>query len=233
MKATPALSPRPAGVGPTPYRRRAVAAALFYPKREQGDTGVDCLARFRRTAFVGGLVASTLLCGQPAAAQTEPRIKEILAAINKSYAAIAGQSASQAGEVCNRIVSTVMDMEALTRGASTSVWDGMSPPQRDAFRAAALRWVVRTCIQRNQDSSGDPLEFVGVRPGEGGDRLLATRSNKPVHFIVWRLRGAGKLRAVDLLLDGVSLTLTLRDEMKARLEQNDNDLDKATAFLGR
>lgn len=196
-------------------------------------------AHFRRRvfvaghAFVAGLFALALLCGLPATAQTDSRIKAILASINQAYAAIAGKTESQAGSACGQIVSKIMDMEALTKGASTRIWDSMSPTQRGAFRVAAQRWVERTCVKRNQDNSGDPLEFVGVRAGESGDQLLATRSKNPVHFLIWRLRGAGKLRAVDLQLDGASLMLALRDDMTAVLEQNNNDMDKAIAALGR
>jgi ABC-type transporter MlaC component len=194
---------------------------------------VNCLARFRRNVLVGGVVFLLVLCCRPATAQTDPRIKEILTSINKNIPTLAGKSESQASKICTRIVPIIIDMEAIARGASTHIWDGMSPQQRNAYRAAALRWVVRNCVQRNRDNNGNPLQFVGIRQGEAGNRLLVTRSNQPSHVIMWRLRGAGRLRAVDLILDGVSMTLSLRDEMNTLLDRNNNDINMAIKSLGR
>ena len=199
---------------------------------------MNCFVRFRRNVFVGCFVFLMLPCGRPATAQAgqqiaDPRVKEILASINKDIIALAGQSEAQAGSICGRSVSTMMDMDAVVKVTSARIWDRMSPQQRDAYRAAVLRWSVRNCVQRNRDISGEPLEFVGLRPGEAGDRLLATRSNQPSHFVIWRLRGAGRLRVVDLLFDGVSMTLALRDETNTLLDKNNNDIDLAIASLGR
>jgi ABC-type transporter MlaC component len=51
--------------------------------------------------------------------------------------------------------------------------------------------------------------------------------------VVWRLRGAGTLRAVDVVIDGRSMVLSLRDETHALLERNGGDMDRVIEALGR
>lgn len=191
-----------------------------------------------RSALVGCLAFLPLLVGPLATARAEQqiadsRINEILALINKNVTALAGRSDAEAAVICGRVASTIIDMEAVVRGASPHIWGRMSPAQRDAYRAAALRWTVRHCVQRSRDNTGEPLQFVGLRDGDAGDRLLATRSDRPSHFAIWRLRGASRLRVVDLVLDGASMTLALRDETNSLLNKNNNDIDLAIASLGR
>jgi len=181
------------------------------------------------------LILLLLSCNGSAFAQqlTDPKVKEVFVAINKDITALAGRSEAEATEICGRVVANIMDIDAVVKGASSRISDKMTAKQRADYGAAALRWAIRNCVQRNKDGAGVPMEFVGLREGEGGDRLLATRSSQPAHFVIWRLRGAGKLRAVDLLLDGVSMTLQLRDETNTLLEQHNNDIDQTIAALHR
>ena len=172
---------------------------------------------------------------RPARAEqlTDPKVKEIFVLINKSIADLAGQPEAEATKVCERVIASIMDIDAVVKGGAMRIWERMTPAQRDAYGAAAQRWAARTCVQNNKDGNGTPVEFAGLRRGEGGDKLLATRSQQPTHLVIWRLRGSSKLRAVDLLLDGFSLTQQLRDETNTLLDQNNNDIDKAIVALHR
>jgi hypothetical protein len=80
---------------------------------------------------------------------------------------------------------------------------------------------------------GSPLELLGLKHVESGERLLATRSSHPAHTIVWRLPGGGKAWAVDVVVDGRSAVLSLRNETRALLSSNNDDIDIAIEMLGR
>lgn len=164
---------------------------------------------------------------------TDPKVKEIFTLINKSITDLAGRSETEATKVCERVISSIMDIDAVVKGGAIRIWERMTPAQRSAYGAAAQRWAARSCVERNKDGNGAPVEFAGLRRGEGGDKLLATRSVQPTHLVIWRLRGTSKLRAVDLLLDGFSMTMQLRDETNTLLDQNSNDIDKAIIALHR
>ena len=165
---------------------------------------------------------------QTKASQTDPRVAEFLATINRSVVALAGKSEAEAGRICGQIVSSALSIDALARSAGSGIWDRMSQRQRTAYHGAVERRAIRDCVSQNRDNDGQPLAFVGVRQGEGGDRLLATRSNaaNQVHTVIWRLRGDGRrLRAVDILFNGRSATLTFRDETNTLLERHNEDID--------
>ncbi len=184
------------------------------------------------TIFVT-LLAYSNTCPARADQLTDPKVKEILTLINKSITDLAGRSETEAAQVCERVVSSIMDIDAVAKGGSVRIWEQMTPAQRSAYGKAAQRWAVRNCVRRNKDGNGTPVKFAGLRRGEGGDKLLATRSEQPTHLVIWRLRGTSTLRAVDLLLDGLSMTLQLRDETNMLLDQNNNDIDKAIIALHR
>jgi hypothetical protein len=193
------------------------------------------VASFALTAavIVGvGFGSSTIFVGA-AAAKIDPQDAEFLASVNKIIAEFGAQPDASTSQACDRIVGAAINMDAVTQSAISQRWVRMSPQQRSAFRAAARRWAVRDCVRQNQGNEGNPLEFLGIKHVENGERLLATRSSKPAHTIIWRLHGGGKARAVDVVVDGRSAILSIRNETRTLLDRSNDDIDVATEMLGR
>jgi ABC-type transporter MlaC component len=191
-----------------------------------------------QVACSGARQFSSLAClllasGATAAAQTEPRADQFMAFVNRSLTELATRSGYDAAVVCRRMTAQLVDIDAVATNALGDVSTRMSPRQRADYRAAAVRWAIRDCVRMNADNSGRPLTFAGLRRAQSGGLLLATRSDQPPHMLVWSLRGADRLRAVDLVIDGRSMTLALREEMTSLLNRNDNNIDAAIAALGR
>jgi ABC-type transporter MlaC component len=184
-----------------------------------------------------GVAANSIVMGAAffgrAAAQTDSQLADFLASVNRSITALPGQVAYRASLTCSQIVASAINMDAVTRSALGPMWDCISSRQRAAYRVAAQRWAVRGCLRQNQDNSGHPLEFLGVRQGEANERLLTTRSSQPSHTVIWRFHGSGRIQAVDVVIDGRSMILSLRDETKALLDRNHGDFDFVTEMLGR
>jgi hypothetical protein len=185
-------------------------------------------------AAIASILGSVALYGGASAAEADPQVAEFMASVNRSITELSGRPGPQASTICGRFVASAINMDAVINGALSHIADGrLTLQRRAAYRAAAQRWAVRDCIRRNQDNGGNPLEFLAVRFGEGGERLLATRSSEPAHTVIWRLSGAGTLRAVDIVIDGRSMILSLRDATKTLLDRNNGDIDMATEMLGR
>jgi hypothetical protein len=182
---------------------------------------------------VGVVVGTSARFSAAAAAEIDPQDAEFLAAINRIITESGAHPAAQTHHACDRIVTTAINMDAFAQSATGPIWVRMSPPQRAAFRAAARRWAIRDCIRQNQGAEGNLLELLGLKRGEDSARLLATRSSKPAHMIIWRLHGTGKAQAVDVVVDGRSAVISLRNETKALLGRNNDDIDVATEMLGR
>lgn len=203
------------------------------PEAATGSQSRIRLRRIGRDLFRACVPTLALALVHPASGQTDARVDEFFASVNKSITDVAGQAEPQASIICHRVVASLLNMDAIVRGALASSRLPLSPQQRAAYHAAAVRWAVRDCVRRNGDNRGTPLELVGIRSGDAGERIVATRSAQPAHTAIWRLRGTGRLQAVDVVIDGRSMVLSLRDETNALLDRYGNDIDKALAALGR
>jgi ABC-type transporter MlaC component len=191
-----------------------------------------------RGALLRTLLLSLSVADNSAMAETyrialEPKVKEIAGAIIQHSSELAGQPDPAAAIICRRISTSMMDIDAVVKVASARIWDRMTPSQRNAYREAAIHWTVRKCVEQNHDNKGETPQVVGLREGESGDRMLAMRSEQPKHFVIWRLRGARQLRVADVVMDGVSMTLLLRDETNSQLDQNNDDIDVMIKTVGR
>ncbi len=121
-----------------------------------------------------------VLCAGPASAQLEADAQNFLTRVNKSVVALAGSTDAQASAACGHIMFEEVNIEAVVRSGAALVWEKMSPNQRPAYRAAVQKRAVHDCVRENRGNSGAPLQAIGVRRGEGGARLLATRSTQEV-----------------------------------------------------
>jgi MlaC protein len=176
-----------------------------------------------------------LLCtGSWGRAQTSPQVDEFLGLLNADIAIIASQSGGGVSSSCASVIAGLVDLDAIARDAAADLWARMTQSERDAYREQIGRRAVRECAHQHHDNTGAPMTLVGVRQGQGGDWLLATRSNhaRGSHNVIWRLRGDGaQLRAVDVLFDGHSTTLTLRDETKMLFDRNSGNIDMMISAL--
>ncbi|MEK8091616.1 ABC transporter substrate-binding protein [Methylocystis sp. IM3] len=186
-------------------------------------------------------IAATLTAGalpgyaaaEGGVAALDPAVKAIVATIVGQTAELAGKPAAAAESACARQSASLIDIDAVAKVGAERIWNSLSPARREAYRSAAMRWIVRKCVQQNQDNKGEAPKVVGLRKGEAGDQLLATQTQDPPHFAIWRLRGAKRLRIADVILDGVSMSLTLRDQTNALLDQTNNDIDATTKAIAR
>ena len=88
-----------------------------------------------------------------------------------------------------------------------AAWPGARP-------ATARRMAARSPATRSS--------IVGVRAGEGGDRLVAVKQSKGRgRTMIWRVRegAGGALKAVDMTVDGRSLAASARSDAKAILKK--------------
>ena len=169
----------------------------------------------------------------PRQGQQDAKITPVVTQITRYAKELAGKSDDAAREICARSSASLMDLDAVVKVASEDIRDKMTPAQHSAYRDAAMSWIIRRCVRENRDNKGEEPQVMGVRQGESGDRLLALKTEDPAHFVIWRLRGEEKPRVVDVVMDGVSMAITLRDETSARLRQDDNDIDAMIRALNR
>jgi len=197
-------------------------------------SGCDLCRRWFIAIF---LVAPALLVG--AYAESDPAIVEFVGQVSRSAQAIAVEpNQGRAYAMCLDLLRAVVDLDAMASVASAGAWDRMNPRQQGRYRSAFERRLARDCLFRSGEYGGGALSLVGVRGGERGDRLVATRveaSGEAGRNVIWRLRSeaGGRLRAVDILLDGRSILIAMRDAAKNALDRGSGDVEALIRSLGQ
>jgi hypothetical protein len=210
--------PKPTGL----LRRRAVY-------RDMGD--------LRRLAFtVTILVAFHTACE---AASIDAASGDFLSRLNGAITSLAGKTGTAAYASCISYVNSLLDLDVMARRTAATVWDHMTAKQQSAYRAALERRAAKNCVNENANNSGKPAAMLGIRPS-GAERLLATRAEQkngePGRTVVWRLPAGDAsegVLAVDVLVDGRSAVLSLRDEAKGLLDDNKGDINTMITGIGR
>lgn len=186
------------------------------------------------------LIVAAAVPVQAARAQTDPSINAFVTSFATSIREIHAQMGAGDGkstERCRALVARAFDLDTMARSALGAAWEKLTPFQRDAYRAAFERRIASDCVRRIREYRGEEMTLLGVRSGEGGDRLAATRfavRGEAGRILTWRLRpGGSPPRALDLIVDGRSLLLSAREEYAAVLQSHNGDINALIEFMLR
>lgn len=120
-----------------------------------------------------------------------------------------------------RLVMDGLDIEAISRFVVGRGWTEASASERGDYLQAYEDYIVRSLAQRLSTYGGESLIVGAARPMAGGDILVGSTLARPVGEpikIDWRLRPtAGGFRIVDMVVEGLSLVVTQRDEFASML----------------
>lgn len=120
-----------------------------------------------------------------------------------------------------RLVLDGLEIEAISRFVLGRGWTEASDGDRHEYLAAYEDYIVRMLAQRLSNYGGETLNVGTARPMAGGDVLVASTLTRPASTPVkvdWRLRpSAAGFRIVDMVVEGMSLVVTQRDEFAALL----------------
>lgn len=125
----------------------------------------------------------------------------------------------------------------IARFVLSSYWRVATEAQRGAFRDLFREVLVRTYARRFAGYHGETLTVQGSQPmPQGGGSVVRTvlnRNAEPAVEIDWRLsQGAdGQYRVIDLVVEGVSMSVTQRNEYLALIQRNGGSLDALIAEL--
>jgi ABC-type transporter MlaC component len=196
------------------------------------NTGARYLAHAPVALLAVFLKAAPLAAAESAGGRF---VAQLNAAIDKGISQSADPRA-RARVVCRDIVSSTVDVSAMVRVASAEASEQMHASQREAFRSALVRRLMRDCVAYAPEYVGDPVELAGARRTRSGETLVGTRqtSSKDSKVLVWQIRlAAGKYLATDLVVDGRSAMTSLREQSALSLERNPRDMAALIAALER
>ncbi|HLI10401.1 MAG TPA: ABC transporter substrate-binding protein [Alphaproteobacteria bacterium] len=116
-----------------------------------------------------------------------------------------------------------LDLAAIGRFALGPAGRTATPEQRSEYDKLFHDYVLTSYARRFSAYSGETFKVTSAQPIAGSDALVLTQVTRPSGEIVnvdWRVRDEdGHMKILDVLIEGVSLVVTQRQEFAA-VEQN-------------
>ena len=110
-------------------------------------------------------------------------------------------------------------------------WNRMSPEQKIRFIPLFANRLKRSYANRFQEYRGVTFKVKDARQ-ESGHVIVSSTIQKPggpLTPVDWRVQD-GKIH--DVKVEGVSMSITIRDEYSALVQSNNGDIEKFLSILG-
>ena len=128
-----------------------------------------------------------------------------------------------------------VDLKGVGQFVLGTAWKKTSEDERGAFLTAFTDLTVKTWADRFNLYTGQQIVFQGTRNAERGQIYVDSviQDKQPVE-VIWRLRPSkDSYKIVDIVVEGVSMASTYRNDYRAFLQQNGNSVPALTAELQR
>jgi ABC-type transporter MlaC component len=186
------------------------------------------------SALVGSIIAVLSLAGP---AQSDAAVDEFVGRVNATIGSVKPNDASGARAACSRLVQQAFNLDAMAPVTSAGTWAKMNAAQKKSYREGLAERAADDCGDRRKEFAGQSMKLVGVREGKSGDLFVAVRAMKQGgngRTLIWQVRadGGGRLRAIDLSVNGRSLALSAQRDAKAVLQKSGGDLQALIRSVG-
>lgn len=192
----------------------------------------------RRDFIAGGVFAAIAMTSVPALALSEDDAKAHVAKTLEDIRALLRQAGN--GESRAPQLKTIMEKRAnlplLARFSAGRAWLEMNKDQQGEYTEAFSKYISVTYSRRFDEYSGDPNISVGRAIDAGRKGILVQSpiivpNGEPI-AVEWLVsdRG-GRVEIVDLIIEGISMAATQREEIGAMLDKRGGDVDQLIAHL--
>ena len=127
------------------------------------------------------------------------------------------------------------DVQAIGKFAMGTYWREASEAQRRDYMNLFEDMIVQTYTTRFEDYSGQTLKVDGSTASGSTDFVVTSqiiqKDGPPVH-LEWRVRkNGGALRIVDVVVEGVSMSVTQRSDFASVIQGNGGKIDALLSTL--
>lgn len=132
------------------------------------------------------------------------------------------------------ILNRTFRVRLLARFTLGRYWRHATPEQQKEYVSLFEDFVVLAYATRFKDYSGEDFRVGAVRDINSRDKLVNSKlvlkdgTAIPVH---WRVRGGDNYKIIDVLVEGVSMAITQRDEFAAIIQQRGGKVEGLLAAL--
>lgn len=173
----------------------------------------------RRNTLIAAFAAVLLMAGDispaPAAAgEAGAFIKDMG---QEAITSLTGNGISQNEREARfrKILKRAFDMKTIARFTLGRYWRLASKQERKEYVGLFEDFIVQAYALRFRDYAGEAFKVGKVRKINDRDKLVLSqivRLEGPPVNVHWRVRGDGKYKIVDVVVEGVSMGITQRDE---------------------
>ncbi len=193
----------------------------------------------RRAVLLGGVGIALLPAFAAQAADISKEAKELIETLGVQ--AIATINDDKLGDTERREKFTKLlvdgfDIPAIARFCLGRYWRAASDEQKSAYQAAFQQMIISVYASRFREYRGVQFTVTSSR-NEGDDHAIVASSlqqpnSSQAAKVEWRvLRPQGRAKVVDVIVEGVSMSLTQQQDFAAAMQSNGGDLDKFIAEL--
>ncbi len=173
----------------------------------------------------------------PAAATPEGARDFIRSLGDEAVAALSDDSLSEEArtEELRRLFARGFDIRTIALFALGRHWRGASKQQLREYLALFTDFIVTSYAERFGEYTGETLKVKGTRKGSGSDVMVVSdvvQPGKPALRVDWRVRETKHgYKIVDVIVEGVSMLITQRDEFTAVIRSKGKGIEGLLAAL--
>lgn len=145
-------------------------------------------------------------------------------------------NASQRNQKFRDILRNSFDLQTIGRFVIGRSWNSANPAQQKEYMELFEGLVIKSYGDRLTIYTGEGFTVTGVRPESEKDSIVTSQITHPdgsqPTAIDWRVRKRdGKLGVIDVVVEGVSLSVTQRQEYSAIIQRDNGKLDGLLSMM--
>lgn len=127
------------------------------------------------------------------------------------------------------------DVPAIGRFVLGRYWNIATPEQQTEYQSLFKVMVEQIYTERFSAYSGESFKVTGERP-DGNDTVVTTQivhtNGNPATNVDWRIKSTdGSLKITDVIVEGVSMSVTQRSEFASVIQRNGGKMDALLKVL--
>lgn len=131
---------------------------------------------------------------------------------------------------------SALDLKSIGQFVLGIYWRKATTEERETFLTAFMDFSTKSWADRFNLYHGQQIVFTGTENAQTKGQLYVNSQiqNNPPVDVVWRLRQSGSsYKIIDIIVEGVSMAVSYRNEYTAFLQKNGGKLSALTQELNR
>lgn len=127
-----------------------------------------------------------------------------------------------------------LDLKSIGQFVLGVYWKKASDAERTAFLNAFMDFSTKSWADRFNLYTGQTISFIGSRQAKSNQVYVDSQvQNNPPVEVIWRVKQTkeGDYKIVDIVVEGVSMAMSYRNEYTAFLQKNNGNLPALTKEL--